>query len=67
MKNKTPTKKTSTNRGRVFSVGLVEKGNTFQVVDSFELKRVNQFKQEWKRTNSRDVARMLKTTKLVTR
>lgn len=64
MKNKTRARK-STNNGQFYSVGLVENNNTFQVVDSFKLNRVNQYKQEWRRTNSRDVARMLKRGKLV--
>lgn len=48
-----------------YSVGLVEQNGMFKVVDSFEFKRANQYTGNWRKTDSRDLARMLNRSKLV--
>ena len=58
----------STNRSaapNLYSVGLVEQNGTFRVVDGFEYKRVNQYARNWRRTDSRVLARALNRGKLV--
>lgn len=65
MKNKTVKnnqknqKRRSASNVKLYSVGLVEEDNKYKLVDAFILQRINQYKQEWKRANARQVAKLL--------
>ena len=57
----------STNRSRpnVYSVMVVEQNNNFELLDVFTLKGVNQYKETWEKTQSRELARRMNKGKLV--
>lgn len=48
-----------------YSVGLVEQNGVFKVMDGFEYRKVNQYWADWRRTDSRELARAVNRGKLV--
>ena len=50
---------------KFYSLGVVEANGVFKVVDSYVLQRVNQYKRDWQRVDSREVARNMNRGKLV--
>lgn len=50
---------------KLYSVGLLQEGPNFKVVDSYLLQSVNQYKRDWRKVNARNVARQLNRGNLV--
>lgn len=50
---------------KFYSVGLLQDGSNFKIVDSYLFQKVNQHRQDWYKVNSRSVARQLNRGKLV--
>lgn len=57
--------KKALNSSKYYTVGVVENNNQFQVVDTYQLKRVNQYKTNWQKVNARVVARKLNNGKIL--
>lgn len=53
------------NRMKFYSLGVVENGGTFKVVDTYMLQKVNQHAQNWRKMDSREVARAMNRGKLL--
>lgn len=53
------------NQSKLYSLGILESKGVFKVVDSYMLQKVNQHKQNWRRTDSREVARAMNRGKLL--
>lgn len=44
---------------QVYSALVVAENNKFKLLDAFELRCVNQYKKEWQKMPSRELARMM--------
>lgn len=53
------------NQSKFYSLGVVENGGNFKVVDTYMLQKINQHKQNWRKVDSREVARAMNRGKLL--
>lgn len=53
------------NQSKLYSLGILENNGVFKVVNSYMLQKVNQHSQNWRKTDSREVARAMNRGKLL--
>ena len=53
------------NQLKFYSLGVVENGGTYKVVDTYMLQKINQHKRDWRKVDSREVARAMNSGKLL--
>lgn len=65
MKNTSKNSRNTQTQSKFYSLGVVETDGVFKVVDSYLLQKLNQYKQNWRKVDSREVARNMNRGKLV--